>query len=509
MTREIELKLELDASGARRFRGRASRLLGPPEGEARRLASVYFDTRKHKLHRQGYSLRVRQDGEGRIQTLKAENTAGAGMYDRPEWEVEAAGDAPDPAAFGDRDVGDLLASLGPLAPVFETRVDRTTWRVAQVASRIEVVLDEGTVLAGEVAAPIAELELELKSGSAADLFGLARRLAAQGRLRLAVRSKSERGYGLLLDRGPLGIRAEAVRLREGMNAAEAFQAVARSCLRHFRLNEAVLVETKAVEALHQARVALRRLRTAFSLFGDVIADAEVERIKRELRAVSQRLGEARNLDVFAARIAANGAGTQPADPAARKRLSADRELAYDRIIRRLDSARFRIFTLDLAAWIEAGPWLARPETADARLGPVSDFAASVLDRRWRKLRKRGRRLDEQTPEERHQVRIAAKKLRYACEFFAELPRGRKARRRRKVFLGALEALQSCLSDLNDIATGHELAARLASAPRGPKRGAAAVPIAPPPVHDPAREAELLACAVAAHRDVADAKAFWR
>lgn len=521
VAREIELKLELDPSGARSFRRSASGSLGSSDGATRRLDSVYFDTRKHKLGRNGYSLRIRHDGDRRIQTLKAENGAGAGVFDRPEWECDVTADEPDPAIFDGSLASGLAASLGPLAPVFETQVERTTWTVEEGGSAIEIVVDEGTVSAGAAVARIAEIELELKRGEAADLFRLARRLAAGGRLRLAVRSKSERGYALLDGGAQAGLKAEPVRVRPGMNAAEAFQVVARSCIRHFRLNETSLIEARAAESLHQARVAMRRLRSAFTLFREVVADEEVERIKRELRDVSSLLGEARNLDVFASRMKAQAESPGEAghgaasllDRIAADRIAADRERAYDRVLRRLGSKRFRLFTLDLAAWIESGPWLTRDETAAERRRPAPDFAAAVLQRHWRKVRKKGRHLDRLEPEARHRVRIDAKKLRYACEFFVGLTEGGKARRRRKAFLAELEALQSSLGDLNDIATGEEMVASLARDGAGPPpdsdAGASAARVGPASEEVPEREAQLLACAVKAQRGVADAQPFWR
>lgn len=72
------------------------------------------------------------------------------------------------------------------------------------------------------------------------------------------------------------------------------------------------------------------------------------------------------------------------------------------------------------------------------------------------MKRRGRHLDDLDPEERHRVRIAAKKLRYGAEFFAPLFPGKKAGKRHGAFGKALSDLQDHLGALNDIATGHEL-----------------------------------------------------
>lgn len=509
---EVEVKLELDLSGGRP-RGRRKTPAGlPAGGETRHLTSRYFDTAARSLRKRGYVFRIREDGERCIQTVKA---AGNGVFERPEWESEIAGDQPDLAAIADRGCRDDIASLGKLAPIFETSIERTTWRVARGSSEIELALDEGQVMAGASVQQIREIEIELKEGEPSDLFGLAREIAAVTPVKIGVRSKSERGYDLLRPRPRDGIKAEPVVLEPGGDAGMAFQAVARGCLRHFRLNEPGIVTGRAPEALHQARVALRRLRSAFTLFKDVIAGPESERLKRDLRGISQLLGEARNLDVYRDRTLAREAARDPEEPGLAEltaRIGADRERAYDRVVRRLASRRSRLAMLELMAFVETGPWLSDEDHAKARSRPAQAFAARVLNRRWRKVRKLGRHLDELDPPARHRVRIEAKKLRYASEFFASLIESRKAKRNHKAFVGVLQELQESLGDLNDIATGHEMARALAQAVD------ASGDSPPPPTllfaaghvsgERDAGETALLASAAAAHRKLRHAKPFW-
>lgn len=509
--REIELKLELDPTRVRALSREASRSLGdPPEG-AKTLTSVYFDTRKHALRRRGLSLRVRHDGGRRIQTLKASGGAAAGLFDRPEWESEVAGDEPDPAGFADPRAEAALAVRGRLAPVFRTEIARTAWSVQEGASEVTVVVDEGEVTAGPARERIAEIELELGRGSPDDLFRVARRLAESGHLRLAARSKSDHGYALADGGTAVAVKAGSVQLDRSMSAGQAFQAIARSCLGHFRLNEGALSARRDTDALHQARVAIRRLRSAMSLFRPVISDGETERLKGELRKLSGVLGEARNLDVFLSRVVAAEAARDPGEPglaAFQARLVADREAAYDRVLRRLAGKRFRLFTIDLAAWIESGEWRRADERAGARDVPAWEFAGRVLDRRRKRVRKRGRGLEALSPEARHQVRIDAKKLRYASEFFGTLVTGRKARRRHVDFVAALQELQDHLGELNDIQTGHEMTARLARV-GGDGPPAALFAAGHAAGEQDAREPHLLAAAAKAHRRFREAKPFWR
>src|SRR5439155_6354200 len=132
------------------------------------------------------------------------------------------------------------------------------------------------VASGARREPISELELEIKRGSRADLFAVAREISRDVALRMGVNSKSERGFRLLEGQVHRARKAQRVRLDASMNVAQAFAAIVQSCLRHFRLNEGLISVDSRGGALHQARVAMRRLRSAFSLFRPAVMDDEYE-----------------------------------------------------------------------------------------------------------------------------------------------------------------------------------------------------------------------------------------
>ena len=87
--------------------------------------TVYFDTGKHKLRRNGVMLRVRRRGRRYVQTIKA--TANSGAFERDEWETEITGKEPEL----DKATGTALEPLlsgklrQRLKPLFETKVRRT------------------------------------------------------------------------------------------------------------------------------------------------------------------------------------------------------------------------------------------------------------------------------------------------------------------------------------------------------------------------------------------------
>ena len=481
--REVELKLDLEPEGdggsARRDSVRA---LLPGAGETRRLISRYFDTPRGALRRRGLALRIRQDGEGWIQTLKASD--GGGLFDRAEHEWPIEGEALDLKVLRHTPA---RRHLREIAPSVATSFERTSWTVERDGASIAVSLDEGEATADGRTAPIAEIELELTSGEPAALFGLARELAEAGRLALGILAKSERGFRLL-EGDPSGeaAKAEPIVLEHGATAGEAFAAVARSCLRQFRLNEAGIA-ARDPDRLHQARVAMRRLRSAFSVFGPVFGPHRPAAILDELRALSGLLGTGRNLDVY--RNGRQGSAEWSAQ------IEAERTSAYDAIVARLQSGALRLTMVDLAAFLEVGPWRDDPALASERDRPASRFAARLLRRRWRKLRERGLGLAEMTPDERHQVRISAKKLRYAAEFVRALVRGRKRRRRHARVVDRLSDLQGALGDLNDLATAQDITETLADG-------------ADPARSDPPDEATLLRRADEAVRSIRRSKPFW-
>lgn len=443
MPHEVELKFDLEPGGAAALR-RAPALAAakPARGS---LETLYFDTRDGALRRAGFSLRVRRVGEIFVQTVKRKPVASAGLFARQEWEDEVAGFAFDPAASSAAPLKRLLArAKGKLRPVVRTLFRRTSWLIERNGSRIEVVLDEGKVASGAAQAPLCELELELIEGKPKALFALAAEIGEAASLRLGVLTKAERGFALADGRLGRPAKAEPIRLKPPLGEAEAFQAVASSCLRHFRLNEIALRRTRDADALHQARVALRRLRSALSLFRTTVSGRGYQEIRGELRWLTGLFGAARNLDVLLSRYAES------------KALRAERERTYKRLIEGLDSHRARALMLSLSLWIELGAWRFRPRAAR----DLSGLADKRLGQLWRKVRRHGAGLAELDADAQHRLRLDIKKLRYAAEFLGGLYSKRPLSGRRDRFVAALKLLQERLGTLNDLRIGAALAAEL-------------------------------------------------
>ena len=449
MPNEVELKFDVEPGGADAVRRAAPlQAVKPAQGD---YDSIYYDTEDGALRRAGYSLRVRESEAGYIQAIKRRKASSAGLFVRQEWEADVASFAIDPSAFDGTPLQRWLErhKPGELVPLVRTRFRRTAWQVSHEGSRVEIVLDEGKITTGDKQAPISELELELIEGKPAPLFALAEAIGAAAPLRLGVLSKSERGYALAEGKLGRAAKAEPIRLEPLAVEAEAFHAVAHACLRHFRLNEIVLLAHDEVDALHQARVALRRLRAALSLFRWTVRGAEYQYLREEMRWFAGQFGEARNADVLMARFDTAGKETP-------KELVHSRDAAYAQVGGALRSDRARQLMLRFALWLETGAWRFRGRGAQ----PARQLATEQLERRWRKVARRGADLVRMSEEERHQLRIDVKKLRYAAEFLSSLYRGKAVATRRDAFVAALKTLQERLGELNDAWTAQQQAVEL-------------------------------------------------
>lgn len=447
------------------------------------MRARYYDTPELSLRKAGLSLRIRRSGKDRVQTLKAEGADMGALFARPEWETAVDSDQP----VLNEDAGPLRsllpdADLESLESVFAVEVTRRVGAVLEGTSRIEAVVDQGIVKADGRVAEVAEVELELKEGSPASLFALARKLNEAAPVKLGVLTKAERGYRLLDGSANKPSRGERGIVPARSTTGEAFQAIAGSCLRQFRLNEDLLLRTEDPDVLHQARVALRRLRSALSIFKRAVADSRFDHLRVELRWLAAALGEARDIDVLIVRTESRDA------------LGDARAHAYARVKEALSSPRARTLMLDFAEWLAVGVWRTAPADSSAVNRPAPEFAAAMLDRLRRRLEKGGKRLRKMDDEARHDVRIDAKKLRYAAEFFAGLFPGAKRERRARRFIAAMQELQAHLGDLNDLATAPMLLARL---------GVAMEPAAA------ADRTRLIDASAEAYDQLMDRKRFWR
>jgi len=229
-----------------------------------------------------------------------------------------------------------------------------------------LAVDRGTINTGKRSQPLCEIELELEHGTAADLFGVARELSEALPVRLALKSKSERGYEIINGEDELPVKAAAINLPAGANARDAFRVIGLACLKQIIGNARALAKGDP-EGVHQMRVGLRRLRAAMSLFSVLLRDPQSEAIKTELKWLTEELAPARELEVLVNRVVAPVAKR-------RRRFSQEfaerRKAALARAQEALQSPRFRTLAIEIVAWLQAGLWTSPQDDLVADQGGV-------------------------------------------------------------------------------------------------------------------------------------------
>jgi triphosphatase len=419
--------------------------------------STYFDTDDFRLQRERAALRVRQIGARRIQTLKLAPQAEDGVLARREWEREVDGDVPDLRDIDDRHIRKILDGdvKDRLAPIFVAEIKRSTMPLQLDGSAIEFALDVGEIKTDRGSVPVCEAELELKSGRVESVYKLAQELNKRVPLTIEPLSKSDRGYALLTNRKPAAQRAENVRLAKDLRSGTAFQIVARNCFLHLRANEASVRAAAGADSVHQLRVAVRRLRSALIAFGDLMPADERRRVSKSVRWIAQQCGRARELDVFKADVLEPLTVRLPDEDALRqlaRLVDAASGEAYAAIAATLDSTQYTETLLALEVWVEGERW---KEGAAVDI-PVRDFARVVLKRLHRKVVKGIDKVEDLDEAALHRLRIGAKKLRYASEFFRSMFRDKAT----KNYLSALTAIQDRLGTLNDSVVARQIVADL-------------------------------------------------
>ena len=436
----------------------------------RPLLSVYYDTPGRELRRQGVILRVRKADGRYIQGVKSEGRRIGGGTVRPELESPVPTEAPLLSAIADDRLKRLVARAGAngLEPVFRTAFTRTSHRLSfDDGGRVMLDIDVGEIVTATAAEPLCELELELEAGPPHRLFDVARRINAEVPLRVSICGKASRGYALAAGETPGWSKFVRPKLTGDVTVEDAMILAVQRCLDHLLANETCLLETDDPEGVHQVRIALRRLRSTLRLFRSVLPADQYRWLTDEIKWLTGRLAAARDWDVFSEEIVGPVAAHFAAEPGfalLRSRLAQRRRTSRRAARRAIRSTRTTEFVLRISGWLARRQWRGQvPGEASARVfEPVAGFADALIAGRHKQVRKDGRSFATMTPDERHQLRIDVKKLRYATDLFGSLYRGKRA----VGYLEKLGKLQDALGYANDVAVADDLARRLCASAKG-------------------------------------------
>ncbi|MET7965235.1 CYTH and CHAD domain-containing protein [Micromonospora sp. NPDC005305] len=364
------------------------------------LDAVYWDTADLRLARSGYALRRRTGGHDAGWHLKVGAVGGA----RTEHQFPAGPEDAEPPP-------ELVAlfrgaSRGrPVAPAARVVTHRRERRLLDAAGRPLAEVAEDDVHAEDLVSGERqawhELEVELVEGDESLLDAVDERLRAAGARTVPV-SKSHRALGgrlAAIGPGPAGPAAAPV--------VDYLTAQRDTLVGH---HAGALGGDE--DAVHDMRVAVRRLRSTLRTFRGLWDRAESEQVRAELRWLGAQLGPVRDVQVMAARLA-DAVHAEPAElvlgpvPARfAERFAADLATALDGLRAALGSDRYTDLLRRLDALVE---------------GPT----AGGVRRRWvtRRVRRAVSRFDDRLDEALaggddaalHEARKAGKRARYAVE----------------------------------------------------------------------------------------------
>jgi CHAD domain-containing protein len=421
--------------------------------ELQQLEAEYYDTADLRLLRAGITLRRRTGGHDAGWHLKLP----AGGVSREELALPLGRSGRRvPAEFANlvraSTRGERLAPVAAITTLRHT----VTLLGADGESLAEVADDEvrATPAAGQGAGPATwrEVEVEL-TGGGRDVLDAADKVLRQAGLHRSARSaKLER----VLDRpaaskaGELGARPSAAEVVTEYLRARTAELVAAD----------PLVRRQEPDAVHDMRVAARRLRSTLQSFRTVVSAADGDHVAAELKWLGAVLGAERDAEVQGRRLEQHIRDTdvEVLIGPVQARIQADTAKAaatsHAAVMTALNSDRYRAL-LDALDGLAAGP----------QAGPDADRSASAVlpravRRGYRRTRRRMRAAVRQPPGPArdtalHAARKAAKRARYAAE--AAIPVAGKPARR---FARQLKDVQSVLGDHQDTVVGRQLTRRL-------------------------------------------------
>lgn len=405
---------------------------------------MWLDTADGALAEQGLTLEV---SKGRLPRDRTQRLLRTLPTDEPTW-IPGRPAAPVPGH----------AALVAAVPIAAFSGRRTVFALDVDGTPVTATLRLGKLRAVTAERPAARLLLE---GPGPAVLALARTLAADMAL-LPGPALAEEGRALARGEGVRPRRRGAPALGPAATVEGAL-IVAVGHLLEVLLHQAPACRRDAgPEGVHQMRVALRRLRSVLRAFRPAAGGPALEAFDTGLRDLGRLLGPARDFDVFLAGLGGRLTAAIPDDrriAALIRAAEARRTAAYAALRTALDGVGFRRLVLEGLSVCLLQPWTANPDSqAELLRERLPPFASRLLDRRWDKLCERGEAIEELGADALHDLRLEAKKLRYAAELFAELWTGKTARK----FLKRLSEVQETLGVANDVAVARALLASMAN-----------------------------------------------
>jgi CHAD domain-containing protein len=410
--------------------------------------TTYFDTADLRLARSGVTLRYRVgEAEGPRWTLKLP-VRGEDMTVRDEQHFAGSPDSiPDEA----RDLVTAYARSGALESVSSIVTRRYRWllRSTEGLDLAEVVDDEVSVVDdGRIVGRFRELEVEDRRMGRSGLEHIATVLKDAGATASEPIPKSVRALGVRAT-GPSDVPA-VIEVGPTHPSGRVAQAAFAAGLQRLIANDAGVRLGEDDEAVHQMRVATRRLRADLRTFSPLLQQTWAEPIGAELKWLGKVLGAVRDFDVLIQEFNSRADDLREDLDKLYEYVAARRTQARDALLDALRSERYATLLDHLVEAVAAPAFTSLSQAQSGELLP------GLVEKTWQKLARAGRGLNpEDTFTAYHRVRIKAKRARYAAEAVVPALDGSTSNDARS-FAKATAKLQDDLGELQDAVVAIDL-----------------------------------------------------
>jgi inorganic triphosphatase YgiF len=431
---EIELKFQLPESKKKTV----LQTLNKQKAQKIQLQAKYYDTADRLLAKNYVAIRLRQEGEHWVQTFKA---ASKNHLQRIEEDIYLGKCEQEPELDlslyqHNRTVQTVLREILGDAPAklelqFQTDVQRSFHVFEFQDSQIEVCLDDGEIRTPTDQAKICEVEFELKQGAAQDLIDFAKTWVDKYQLWLDVRSKAERGNLLAVGkRVSPATKAKMLNLASELSAEQSLKLIVENTLNQILPNAAAIADGVAeADHIHQARVGLRRLRSALKHFSNWSAQIDPT-WENELAELFRALGQSRDHDAIQDSVI----------PLIKQSCDFEFPLGAEidsNIAKLFSGAKTTQLFLSLFSFIYCG---------DKSKSKLSKQVAKSLSKLFHKILIDATQFSTLTVEKQHRTRKRIKQLRYCIDFISRLYPEKEVQQ----FLNKLEPIQEYLGFYNDL-----------------------------------------------------------
>ncbi len=429
------------------------------------LNTIYFDTPELNLYQQNFQLAIETNADQHYQTLTQQQKQLANFYQYTYHTDTTHQNDPDYTKLYPSKWGNLFAKRQlrqAIQPLFEINRQQIQWILTLNKQSVIVLLEQAQININKTRHNVQLLHLQVNDNDNIQaieaMYQLALTFQSDLETPLCNTSIVQQGYLSFQQQEVTAQKAKIPSFKTRTTAEDAFVDIMSVCAEQFYNNEKVILIGKDIEGVHQMRVGLRRLRAALSIYSRLIPKPLSQFLTEHIRWLNQYLGPSRDWDVF---LTSSLTEIQQHFPdhaglaELREKSWEKRNQHYKALQDCFSTAPYSHMVLSLQAWIIQKQW--RQDLTyvqrQALQQPLKSFAVSVLNKRYKRVCKRGKYFEQLTIDDLHQLRIDIKKLRYAAQFFSSVFAKHPQTKEQLTLLGLI---QDNLGELNDVAIARTL-----------------------------------------------------